>query len=119
MTTIDRIKALAKQQGIKLKFICSSIGVAESFLGDVKNGRLRLSPERLGAIADLLDTTPAYLSGETDDPSPPPEKKVLAEGISEAELKLLALLRSLPDESREEITAAVETLLNAAQAPRR
>ena len=43
----------------------------------------------------------------------------LAEGVSAAELRLLVLLRSLPDESREEITAAVETLLNAAQAPRR
>lgn len=64
---IDRIKSLAKEKGIKLKFICSKLGVAESYIGNVKSGRDRMTPERLEIIADILDTTPEYLSGNSEE----------------------------------------------------
>lgn len=66
---VDRIKLLAKEKGIKIKFICSQLGLAETYLSNVKNGKDRMTADRLRVIAKLLDTTPAYLSGETDDSS--------------------------------------------------
>lgn len=64
---IDRIKNLAKERGIKLKFICSKLGVAESYLGNVKSGRDRMTPERLEIIAEILGVSPQYLSGESEE----------------------------------------------------
>ena len=70
MVNIDKIKSLAKEQGIKIKFICSSLGLSETYLSNIKNGKDRMTPDRLEKIAELLHTTPAYLMDETDDPSP-------------------------------------------------
>ena len=65
LANIDKIKSLAKKQGLKLKFLCSQVGMTESYFSDVKNGKNTISDERLQIIADLLHTTPAYLKDET------------------------------------------------------
>ena len=57
MVNIDKIKTIAKSNGIKLKFICHSIGVSEAFFGDVKAGKCGMSPDRLAKIAEILHTT--------------------------------------------------------------
>lgn len=75
MVNIDKIKTIAKSNGIKLKFICHSIGVSEAFLRDVKVGKCGISPDRLAKIASILHTTPEYLRDETDDPAPVDDKK--------------------------------------------
>lgn len=66
MSTIDRLLMLAKEKGISQAFICSKLGLSRTYLSDVRNGKARLSEERISAIADLLNTTPEYLKGETD-----------------------------------------------------
>ena len=66
MVNVDKIKSLAKEQGIKLGFICSQLGLTESYFRSVKQGKNKISDERLSIIADILNTTPEYLRDETD-----------------------------------------------------
>lgn len=70
---VNKIKSLAKDQGIKIKFICSQLGLSETYLSNVKNGKDRMTEERLEKIADILHTTPEYLRDETDEPSAAPD----------------------------------------------
>lgn len=67
---IDRIKTIAKSRGIKIKYICSQLGLSETYLANIKNGKDRMTDSRLKVIANILRTTPEYLNGETDDPAP-------------------------------------------------
>lgn len=67
---IDKIKALAKKRGLKIKFICSELGLAETYLSNVKNGKDRMTDERLYTIANILGTTYEYLTDQTDDSAP-------------------------------------------------
>ena len=39
MVNIDKIKTIAKSNGIKLKFICHSIGVSEAFFDQITQVR--------------------------------------------------------------------------------
>ena len=68
---IDRIKDFAKLQGLTMKFLCDCLGKRRGFLTAVRNGRDHIDAYELSIIADKLHTTPEYLTGETDDPSPP------------------------------------------------
>lgn len=71
---IDRIKALIKKRGLKIKYVCAELGLAETYLSNVKNGKDRMTDERLYAIADVLGTTYEYLTDQTDDPKPKNKK---------------------------------------------
>ena len=68
---IDRIKELAKQEGLTLKFFSDRFGKKQSYFGDIRNGKNRLDDSELAFIADRLHTTTDYLTGATDDPSQP------------------------------------------------
>ena len=72
LVNIDKIKILAKEQGIKIKFICSQLSLAEGYLSNVQSGKTVMTDERLEKIAEILHTTPEYLRDETDDPSAAP-----------------------------------------------
>ena len=67
---IGKIKELAKSKGIKIKFICSQLGLSETYLSNVKNGKDRMTEERLFKIAEILGTSFEYLTDMTDDPEP-------------------------------------------------
>ena len=66
MANIDKIKALAKEKGVKQNYICAQLGLQYSYLNDVEKGKNKLTEERLRIIADILGTTPEYLKDETD-----------------------------------------------------
>ncbi len=63
---VDRIKCLAKEQGISLKFLCNKIGKRRTYIGEIEARNGTISREDLAVLADVLDTTPEYLRGETD-----------------------------------------------------
>ncbi|MBS6510398.1 MAG: helix-turn-helix transcriptional regulator [Clostridiales bacterium] len=94
---IDRIKLLAKDKGIKIKYICSQLGLSETYLANVRNGRDRMTSERLEKIAKILETTPEYLKGETDNPDIPKEPAAIFEDERQAELN--AIFERMPDET--------------------
>ena len=66
----DRIKQLAKKQGKTVTYICNLIDRPKYYLNDVAKAADREIPEKdLQTIAINLETTVAYLRGETDDPA--------------------------------------------------
>lgn len=65
----ERTKGLCKAKGISQKFVSESTGHGQFFLNDVWLEKRSVSGGDLHTIADILGTTPEYLSGETDDPS--------------------------------------------------
>ena len=73
MANIDKIKQLAREKGLKIKFICQQLGLSETYLSNVKNGIDRMTDERLIKIAALLQTSTDYLNDKTDNPAPPSE----------------------------------------------
>lgn len=97
MVNIDKIKLLAREKGIKIKFICSQLGLAETYLSNVKNGKDRMTDERLKIIADILDTTTAYLLDETDIKEKAPSPSVDGENAKYNEL--MSLLDQMDDKS--------------------
>lgn len=68
--TVERIKALSKIKGIKMKFLCSTLGVRENYFNDCKNKQLSIPEELIQKIAVVLETTPEYILGQTDNPLP-------------------------------------------------
>lgn len=91
---IDRIKTLIKDKGMKQKHVCAQLGLSETYLSNIKNGKDKMTCERLKKIVEMLGTTTDYLTGHTDDPSPIEPKPPKAE-LSEDQQELLQRLLSL------------------------
>ena len=66
---IQKIRQLAKSKGVTLPYLCQCIGKRANFLSDVKLGNASISSNELAIIADKLNTTVEYLTGETDNPA--------------------------------------------------
>lgn len=100
---IDKIKSLAKQRGIKIKFICSELGLSETYLSNCKNGKDRMTDERLCKIAEILSTTYEYLTDQTDNPLPTPQQLAdMAESLEERIIQDVMLkLAEIPEKHQE------------------
>lgn len=97
---IDKIKDLAKQRGIKIKHICSELGLAETYLSNCKNGKDRMTDERLLKISSILGTSFEYLMDITDDPDPNFLLK-LSESIEERIVsEVMDKLAEMPEEQK-------------------
>ena len=68
MVNLNKLKALAKKNGIKQKELFEMVGRKEWFGGDIKKG-VSVPYSYLETWANALHTTPAYLMDETDDPA--------------------------------------------------
>lgn len=66
----NRFEQLRSAKGITKKFIAQSLGRTSTICQDWKQQKSHPNPEQLRRVAEILGTTTAYLSGETDDPSP-------------------------------------------------
>lgn len=66
----NRFEQLRSAKGITKKFIAQSLGRSSTICQDWKQQKSQPNPEQLRRVAEILDTTPAYLTGETEDPSP-------------------------------------------------
>ena len=106
---INSIQALAKKQGISMKFLCDQLGKRRSFLSEVRLGKDRIHDNEIEVIASILNTTPAYLRGEIDNPKPPadegdwvdeikisPAKLAFAKRLAEMDDSLASALSGLP-----------------------
>ena len=71
MVNIDKIKTLAKSQGIKLNYLAAQIGVPHTYFADIKNKNRDIPDSRLAVIAELLSTTTDYLRDKSDCPDAP------------------------------------------------
>ncbi len=99
---IDRVKALAREQGRTLSYLCACVGKYRSFLSAVRLGSDRIDEGQLLIIADKLGTTVDYLTDRTDRPGlPTPEQECEQLGAEKA--RLLADIRKLPPEAVERV----------------
>ena len=110
MDTMTRMCALMKQRGIKQAFINEAIGGYRGKMTDWKHHKSSPNAAELARIADILDTTVAYLRCETDDPAPDKEEARL-ESRAAQELERLGVLR--PDGTWDE--AKLERLRKIAE----
>lgn len=110
MDVINRIIDLAKSKGISQAYLCSKIGMRRTYLGEVRNGHDRLTDDRINKIADILDTTPAYLRGETDE-----KEKPALETLSDSELddEFMRLYDLLSPDEKDMIRASIQGIINA------
>lgn len=108
-----RLKELCKSRGTSIAAIESRLGMGNGTIGKWwKNGRVP-NYANLSAVANALETTIAYLTGETDDPSAGVKEERPADGeaLSPEDKALLTWFHSLPQEKR-------EALLSLGDAPK-
>lgn len=97
MVEIDKIYSLAKERGLSNSFLCKKLGRSTSYLNDARNGKHGISDNDLKILADILNTTPEYLKGETDTKEKTTAK---SDGLTEDEMKLLNIFRSLSEDEQ-------------------
>jgi len=70
MSPTDRIFRLLKERGITAAEVSKATGISQGNLSDWKAGRNKPGYGALVKLANYLNVTVGYLSGETDDPTP-------------------------------------------------
>lgn len=96
---VDKIKALAKEQGYSLTFMYKQIGLPSGYIRDVIANKTALTDDRIALIANFLSTTPEYLKGETEQKEK--AAPINESDLSERELDLLNLFRQLSVEEQD------------------
>ena len=123
---VSRIDSLAKSKGTSIAEIERSVGFGNGKIGKWKKAPKSPPFESLLVVANHLETTIAYLTGETDDPSagikkdPIPkdgavsqEKQLLdmIDGLSDEQKELLALSKKMSDDELKRFIAAMKAML--------
>jgi transcriptional regulator with XRE-family HTH domain len=104
-----RIKGLLKARGISQAELGRRVGLSQSTMNELVNGRSRSSTS-LHVIARELRTTPAYLSGETDDP----DAEFPVEFVTAEERSWVERLKLLDGPDRDLVLKLVDTLARRA-----
>ncbi len=70
MFMFDRFEALRKEKGVTKTFIAEQLGRGASLCQSWKEKKAEPNEEQLRRVADILGTTPEYLTGESDEKAP-------------------------------------------------
>lgn len=105
-TLRDRVKFLCAERGMKIGAVGQLIGKSPLFFNNVFNDRQNIYLEDVEQVADALSTTPDYLLGISDDPTPPDSPIEL----SSTEKEMLELYRSVSPEKQELFRNIIEQL---------
>lgn len=76
--TFDRIKELAKKQGLSINSLEEKLGYSRNTIYNLKNSKP--STERISEIADYFNVSTDYLLGRTDNPAIAKETVTTADG---------------------------------------
>ena len=110
---IDRIKALAKEQGVTIRHLCELIGKQKGFLIDVERKKNHIDENELTIIAARLDTTVDYLTGKTDETGVSIQKRINS-AITEKEAdELTAIFETLSEDDRQKALSILRALAEA------
>lgn len=109
MFDLNRFKELCKERGIKQAALFRAVGKDEFYASNLKRTK-NVPVEFVETWAAALHTTPAYLMGETDDPSPETKKEPagMADGLSEDKRFLIECAMNMSDENARKLRAIVE-----------
>ena len=109
MTTVQRIKLLAKQQGRSIAYICKQLGFnSRTYFNDIEKSGREIPTDKLVQIANMLNTSVDYLLGKTDEPSPISNEKAVVPDFAKTahEKAVIDAYRAQP-----ELQIAVDKLL--------
>ena len=110
MFIYERFEKLQKSKGVTKVFLADAIGRQKTVFSNWKRGSSTPSPDQLAVIADILGTTPAYLTGETDDPG---AKKAPAwDGGGEVRTTMHRLVDEMSDADAAKLLALAKTLFD-------
>ena len=111
MFIYERFEALRVSKGVTKRFIAQELGRSPSLCQDWKLRKSQPSEAQLAAVARILGTTPAYLRGETEDPSPLQDEEMTALLTSLREREDMRMLFKLArDASPEDVRQAVRII---------
>lgn len=124
---VSRIDSLAKSKGTSIAEIERSVGFGNGKIGKWKKAPKSPPFESLLVVANYLETTIAYLTGETDDPSAGIKKDLIQkdgavsqekhllldmiDGLSDEQKELLALSKKMSDDELKRFIAAMKAML--------
>lgn len=109
MFDLDRFKDLCKQQGIKQAALFEMVGRPRTYSSDLKKVK-NVPTEYIETWAAALHTSPAYLMGETDDPTATKKEPtgLVADGLSDEDRELIEAFRAASPEKRQAILALLK-----------
>jgi transcriptional regulator with XRE-family HTH domain len=105
-----RIGLLLERRGMSQSELARRLGLRQSTINMLINGHTQ-SSKHLHRIARELGTTPAYLSGETDDPN---HDAPTAPELSAQEHKLITIYRRLPKKDQSALRLLIERMAGEA-----
>ena len=108
-----RLKELCKSRGTSIASLESRLGMGNGTIGKWwKNGRVP-NYANLSAVANALETTIAYLTGETDDPSADVKEERPADGeaLTDKQKEAVEFIKSLSDDDLRRFIAAAKAML--------
>ena len=108
---LDKIKALCKEKKTSVARLEKQLGFGNGVIG--RWDKSVPSYERLTAVADALDVSVAYLTGETDDPSAGIKKESAPKRneLSLEQLELIELSSKMSDDELKRFIAAMKAML--------
>lgn len=107
MSTVARIKQIAKRKKRSMAYLCAEMNVARVYFNDIEKTGRQIPPDKLQIIADALDVSVDYLVGNTDTESGERARVIeLPDMLNDRERSLVAAYRAQP-----EMQAAVDRLL--------
>jgi phage repressor protein len=86
--TFEKIKSLAKKQGISLNTLEDRVGLGKNYIYSLKNKKTP-SAEHISKIADYFNVSTDYLLGRTDNPTIADKEQFFFEG-KEVDVEKLA-----------------------------
>lgn len=67
MLNIEKFLSLLKERGVSQAHIGRVFGKSRHFVLDIKNGATTLNDEQIKIVAEILQTTPEYLTDQTEE----------------------------------------------------
>ena len=114
--TFDRIKELAKKQGLSINLLEEKLGYSRNTIYNLKNSKP--STERISEIADYFNVSTDYLLGRTDNPAIAKDDKANT-NLGPAETELVAAFRNqtqnMTEEEKARFNKAIESLMVTAK----
>lgn len=113
MISGERLKALMGENGLTQSELARRVGLKQPTIYRLLNGDAS-GTTHLHKIARELRTSPAYLTGETDDPSP---DALLPEPVTSEEREWIEHLRGLLPRDRAALLQIARTMATMAASP--
>ncbi|MCE2304064.1 helix-turn-helix domain-containing protein [Streptococcus thermophilus] len=110
--TFERIKELAKKQGLSINLLEEKLGYSRNTIYNLKNSKP--STERISEIADFFNVSTDYLLGRTDNPTIATDDQTSSDDIDEIiENAMMFDGKPLTDDDKRAIRGIIAGYMNS------